>query len=107
MLERYERVLPGAAERIVRVYEVQFVDASQRDDRIVNAELADGRRGQTWAIILALICIAASIVFFARGNLVAGGILLSPPVLLLIGSFLSRRRAYPGYPPSDNENPVG
>jgi uncharacterized membrane protein len=106
-LQAYEQILPGSAERIFRSMEVQINDASARDDRIVDAQIKEGDRGQKWAIGLALICIAAAIVFFAIGNSVAGGILLSPPVLLLIGSLFPRRPQIPGPSGDDESGPVG
>jgi uncharacterized membrane protein len=102
-LRAFEEILPGSAERILRSMEVQIHDASARDDRIVDAQIKEGNRGQKWAIALALICIAAAIVFFALGNAVAGGFFLSPPLLLLIGSLLPRRPQIPN-PSSDNES---
>lgn len=72
-LERYERVLPGAADRIMRSLESQTVDASQRDDRIADTQIVVALRGQGWAVFLALLCIVAAIVFFAKDQLIAGG----------------------------------
>lgn len=60
----------------------------------MNAQISTSKNGQGWAIFLAIICVAASIVFFFKGNTIAGGAFLGMPLVLLIGSFLpwSRRK---------------
>lgn len=92
-LRAYDEIVPGAAERIIRVHESQTVRVADREDRIISAEIELSRNGQGWAGFLALVCLAAAIVFIARGNNTGGGIMLGMPVLLLIGSFLPSRRS--------------
>lgn len=85
----YEELVKGSAEKII---DATFLAPSRRQSDIVNAQISSSRVGQGWAIGLALICVIAAIVFFARGNTIAGCALLGMPLLLLIGSFLPWRR---------------
>lgn len=84
--------MPGLAERIVRITESQTVDASVREDKLVDAEISTGKTGQGWAIFLSMVCIIAAIVFFALGNNIAGGAFLGMPLVMLIGSFIPKRQ---------------
>jgi len=56
----------------------------------VNAAVETGRTGQAAAILLAFVAVIAAIVFFALRNEVAGGILLSLPVVMLVRALLGQ-----------------
>lgn len=84
-IAEYDHLVPGSAEKIIHA---QFIAPSQRQSDLVQAEVDTSKRGQGWAIALALICVVASIVFFAVGNPIAGGAFLGLPLVVLIGSFL-------------------
>lgn len=91
VLREYEDILPGTAERIMRVHESQTTQVAGREDRIVDAEILLNKRGQVWAGVLALVFAVAGIVFIARGNNIGGGIMFSMPVSMLVVSFLPAR----------------
>lgn len=84
-IREYDELVPGSAEKII---DATFIAPSRRQDDLVNAQIGTSKTGQGWAIFLAIICVAASIMFFLRGNAIAGGAFLGMPLLLLIGSFL-------------------
>lgn len=88
MLDAYDRVVPGAAERIIRMAEQSAEARTSSLTAATSAEIRYRRSGQLFAYSLALLALVPAIVFFALGNNVAGGILLSVPVLLLVRSFL-------------------
>lgn len=88
-LRQYNDLVPGSAERIIHSV---YVEPGERQKQMMDAEIAAAKTGQTWAIILALVCIVAAIVFFALGNNVAGAAFLGLPIVGLIGSFLPKWR---------------
>jgi uncharacterized membrane protein len=105
-LAQYESVLPGLADRLIKLEEdkttlhlrtiAKLADADIDNTRkLVDAEVLTAKRGQIQAYSLALIAFAASITFFALGIPVAGGILLGFPVIVLISAFLNRRVVQP------------
>lgn len=55
--------------------------------QITDAVIVTSKRGQGWAIFLAVVSIIAAIVFFALGNNFAGGGLLGPALIVLVGAF--------------------
>lgn len=89
VLREYDEVLPGSAERILRAFESVTVDASARDDRITDVSIWVRKNGAGWAFFLLFVCVVASIVFFARGDTVAGGTLIGAPVVLGLVSMLT------------------
>ncbi|ALG85903.1 DUF2335 domain-containing protein [Gordonia phthalatica] len=77
----YQMLIPDAAERIMRMAESQTVDRSRRQDRLVNAEIDNAKSDRSMATFFLLAFFVAAVVFFSVGNNVAGGFLLSIPVL--------------------------
>jgi uncharacterized membrane protein len=88
-MEKYRQMVPDAPERIFRMAEAGTVDASKRLDRAVNAEIAQAKSDRRLAALFLPVFTGASIVFFALGKPVAGGILLSVPVLAVIRTMWS------------------
>ncbi|MCE7080872.1 DUF2335 domain-containing protein [Streptomyces sp. ST2-7A] len=89
MLDQYERILPGAAERILRMAETVATGNIRVSERQAETEIRTALRGQLLAAALTLIAMAGASGFFLLGNQVAGIALLSLPLLMLIRSFLT------------------
>lgn len=88
VLQEYERVVPGAADRILAMAESDTTERAALDRKLADAEIENARGGRNQAYSLTLTALVAAIVFFALGNPVAGAVLLSMPVVMLIRSFL-------------------
>lgn len=102
-LAEYESIVPGMAERLLRVYESQTVQVADREDAIVKHHAQIDRNGQAWAGMIALICILAAIPMLALGNIAGGSIMLGMPIVVMVGSFLPKRSAKVKDVPSPNE----
>lgn len=87
---QYESVVPGAAERILAMTEKVATGHIDNEAKLVAAEIETAKQGQAFALLLTLIAIIAAIVFFAIGNPLAGGVLLSFPVVMIVRSFLGQ-----------------
>gem|GEM_PF-6766203 len=61
-----------------------------QEDKLNQAAIQRAANGQSFAIIFASTAMTASIVFFATGHQIAGGVLLSPPVVMLVRTLLGR-----------------
>jgi|GEM_PF-3368626 hypothetical protein len=83
-LRDYERVLPGCAERIVRSYEAATLGPSNRNDRLVDAQIWIRKIGAGCAYILASLSFVAALAFFGTGNDRAGWSFLGAPILLTL-----------------------
>ncbi|MBK7821964.1 MAG: hypothetical protein IPJ61_13045 [Tessaracoccus sp.] len=91
-LARYDQVVPGMGERLLKVYESQTVQVSDREDAIVKNRHEIDKNGQAWAGMLALVCVLAAIPMLALGNIAGGAIILGMPVVVLIGSFIPAKK---------------
>lgn len=92
-LRRYEEVVPGAANRILAMAEAQILAPSERADRALGAEIDSAKSDRAAATLFLLVFFVASVVFFAVGNLVAGSVFMSVPVLGLIKIMWPSRQA--------------
>ncbi|ERF59124.1 hypothetical protein H639_01104 [Cutibacterium avidum TM16] len=92
VMQEYEQVAHGSADRIIRVHESQTVQVANREDRIVDAAIERDSDGQSFALLLSLVCIVLAAIFGFMGKTAMAGIMLGPPVVMLIGSFIPERR---------------
>lgn len=90
-LIRYDEIVPGAAERILQMAEVAAKGNHEIASKLADAEIETAKQGLNLAFTLAFTAMVAAIVFFAISRPVAGGVLLSMPVVLLVRAILRDR----------------
>lgn len=99
VLADYERLLPGAALRILAMAETSVTGQIEADKKVVAAEIEASERGLTFAMRLTVLMTAASVVFYSlavagvgsrAAAVTAGSVFLSLPVIMLIRSFIAR-----------------
>lgn len=94
-IERYERVLPGAFDRILKLVETAQ-DASIRQGAEANSyRFRETRRGHYLGAVVALGAIAGAVVLALNGAPVIAGALLAPPVLAVAYALVARWPALP------------
>lgn len=99
MLERYDQVLPGCAERIVVIAENAAASQVVEGERLADDRqtlIAQRGRGQFLAFGLTSALIIAAAVFFALGNTTAGIAFLGSDVILVIIALLGGAVELPG-----------
>lgn len=89
MLAQYEQIQAGLAERIMAMAETAVTGDIRSRDKVADAAIARARTGQIMAYSLTLIALTAAVLFFIFRDPIAGGVLVSVPVIMLIRSFLS------------------
>lgn len=97
--ERFDQILPGAANRILELTEREQAAAHKarekdqefRDD-LLDANREDTRHKQNVALIALGLCLAASVGLAALGAHVAAGIVGGTTVVGVIASFLGSQR---------------
>ena len=95
-LERYEKILAGSADRILRMAEIEqarvhsFVDEDQsfRSD-LLDARRSENRWKQVTAICALTICISAAIVLAWMGDSITAGIVAGTTCVGVVGSILT------------------
>lgn len=79
-------MLPGASERILRMAEESNSVQNKAIELATETEVRLAKRNQYIALLLILLGFAASIVFFVRGNTLAGVIYVCIPLVVLLRS---------------------
>lgn len=97
-LAGYERIVPGAAERIIAMAELAVRGPIEDTAKLTDAEIDATKRGLSFAMKLTAGMAIVAVIFFALGvagigttaAVTAGGVCLSIPVVMLIRSFITR-----------------
>jgi len=92
-MRQYAALVPDAPERLLRIVEAQTVEASARDDRLVDAEIRSAKSGRDSATALSALCILAAIVFLFQDRLAAAVIILVMPAVMFLRPSRDPRRA--------------
>lgn len=90
-LSDYEAILPGAAERILRMAENAQNHSAYMDRCIVEAQIDDQKRGMRYGLVVLLLIIALATYFGIKEQIWMAGLLLSTAVLGSIPVFVRGR----------------
>lgn len=97
LLEHYEQVLPGSAERIVAMAEGESTHRRSCEQKALEADVAlnnrdydERRRGQVLAFIIVFLSGVAGAYFILHGKELAGTVFGGPAIAAIIGAFLHK-----------------
>lgn len=89
LIEGYEEVYPGSAKIIFDVFEKQSNHRMKMEDTVITAQQTQSGRGQHYALIIAVLFLAAATVCILQNHDVAGGTLGTIDVLGIVTIFIS------------------
>ena len=87
--KEYEEVLPGSADRILKMAEKQQEHRSILERSVVENNNRIAVRGQIFGFIVFILGIAAGVFFVLQGMKVFGGIFLTSTMVTLVGLFIT------------------
>jgi uncharacterized membrane protein len=91
-LEQFERVIPGSAERILRMAEQEQAHRILQDSKGLAAEIKDSRRGQWFGVVVAFAALVGAIVNgILGGPWQASVALVGVPILGVVEAFIRGR----------------
>ncbi|WP_060988319.1 DUF2335 domain-containing protein [Photobacterium leiognathi] len=93
MLNDYENVQSGLAERIVAMAEKEQSHRHALEDKAVTGEISKDKRGQNYALLSSLVIILGSIGLIYTGHEVSGSILAGGTLTGLAYIFISGRKS--------------
>lgn len=89
----YEQVLPGSAQRILKLLEAQTAHRMDLEARVIENNIRLSGRGQIFAFVLALVTIAGGIACILLGRSAEGlASVITSLVALLLVFFAGRRK---------------
>lgn len=93
-LHEYDVVVPGAAERIIKMAEEQAKHRQDLERSVIQSDIRDGRTGLFLGFIIGIVAILGGAYCIAQGHSIAGGILggSAVPGLTAVFVYGSRQR---------------
>lgn len=91
-LAAYEQILPGSAERIIRMAEKAQDHNVAMERMVVNAEIADTKRGMLFGFAALTILLALATMFGLLGQPVIAGLFLTATLLSAVPVFVNGRK---------------
>jgi uncharacterized membrane protein len=91
LLEGYERIVPGAAERILAMAESDTKHQQEIEFAALRAAASEIKRGQIFGFVIGLTALGASIVALALGSPAVAGVIGGTTVVGLVSVFIIGR----------------
>jgi len=92
ILARYDQIVPGAAERILKLTENQSAHRIKLEDQALTAQISESKRGQWIAAIISVLFLVGSVWVTLEGHDWVGGILGGGTVVTLVTVFIGSKR---------------
>ena len=92
MFGEYEHVLPGSAERILRMAEKEQDHRIEWETKALSGEMRQERYGQQLGFWIAISCISGAVYLAMNGQAIIAGILAGTTALGLVGRFIQGKR---------------
>jgi uncharacterized membrane protein len=92
ILQRYDEVLPGATERLLRMVEDESAHRRKLENRQMDSEVAEAHRGQWMAFFITVFTIAIGAYTALQGAQVTGTFIGAGGVIALAAVFIRGRQ---------------
>ena len=88
ILRQFDNVVPGAAERIIKMAENQSSHRMELEKKVIESDVTRSRWGQILGFIIAILGLLVSAVVAIYGSAIAGGIIGVGTLASLVGVFM-------------------
>jgi uncharacterized membrane protein len=95
ILAQYDSVVPGAAERILKMAEEQSKHRRDLESQVIAADIANARKGLMFGFIIGVVGLLAALIAALYGKEWVGSVLGVGTLVSLVGTFVygSQRKA--------------
>lgn len=93
ILGRYEEVVPGSAERIIKMAEGQFSHRTELERKVIDSDIQITKNGQRFGFLIALAGLIVAAVVSIYGKQWAGSVIGGGTLATLVGVFVYGSRA--------------
>ncbi|SRR3989344_2600324 len=88
ILRKFEEVVPGSAERIIKMAEEQSAHRKDLEQKVISSDIARSKWGQILGFVIAISGLVVSTLVSIYGNAIAGGIIGVGTLASLVGVFM-------------------
>lgn len=105
LLREYESLVPGLADRLVKLTEKEQAHRHQQDEKFLKGNFSLSARGQWMAFVIVLVIIATAIFFGSQGETTLAAILVGIDMVAICSVFIAGKFIGSKDKPDDeNEN---
>ncbi len=88
ILKRFNDIVPGSAERIIKMAEAQFEHRTDLEKKVINSDISRSKWGQILGFIIAIAGLIVAALISIYGSQLAGGIIGVGTLASLVGVFM-------------------
>ncbi|MEO8637563.1 MAG: DUF2335 domain-containing protein [Candidatus Taylorbacteria bacterium] len=88
VLKKFDEVVPGAAERIIKMAENQFAHRTELERKVIDSDIARSKWGQILGFLIAIAGLIGSVFISIYGSGLVGGIIGVGTLASLVGVFM-------------------
>ena len=88
ILRKFDEVVPGAAERIIKMAEDQSIHRKELEKKVIDSDIARSKWGQILGFVIAIAGLVVSAIVVVYGSAIAGGIIGVGTLASLVGVFM-------------------
>lgn len=88
ILRKFDEVVPGAAERIIKMAEDQSFHRKELEKKVIDSDIARSKWGQILGFVIAIAGLGVSAIVAVYGNAIVGGIISVGTLASLVGVFM-------------------
>ena len=88
VLKKFDEVVPGAAERIIKMAEEQSAHRKELEKKVIDSDIARSKYGQVLGFCIAIVGLVVLAFVSIFGNAIAGGVIGVSTLVSLVGVFM-------------------
>ena len=88
ILEQYNNIVPGAAERILKMAEDQSAHRRDLESRVIKSDIFNSKLGLIFGFLIGIVAIVAGAFIAFKGQETAGGVISISGIAALAGVFV-------------------
>lgn len=104
ILEDYDRIIPGAANRILEMAEKDSLHQRKMEETALTEAIRESKRGQHYGLVVALSAFGTAIFAILNGAYTCAAIIAGTTVVALVSVFVTGRLMSPNPPQPLNNN---
>ena len=93
ILRKFDEVVPGSAERIIKMAEGQFAHRTELERKVIDSDIVTSKRGQILGFVIAIVGLICSMVISIFGNKIAGALIGVGTLASLVSVFMYGSKA--------------
>lgn len=93
ILRQYDEVVPGAAERIIKMAEDQSKHRQELENAVIKSDISNSKSGLLFGFVIGMSGVIGSVVLVMTDHELTGSVLGATTLLGLVGTFVYGSRA--------------